>query len=246
MVNHSDDDIAKMSLSQARFWAKQSFDRIRLTQANLHGKYKYADLKEIKRATQPALFKYRLDVKQSIICVDGRDVIRTTVTKIDNGESDHADWPIATGVLNKHRDPSIPMTPQELGAAGTYARRYGFSAFFDIVTSSDDDGAQAQGYNNAQEKARRRVRQSPPIKESQQTTPAVTVPLTANGDPDWLGFFDDFIGQLGKANSNADIDILVKSCTGAFKNLKQHEDRLFLELSEKVTKKREEIKNVQP
>jgi len=91
--------------------------------------YKYADLADIIPAVTPVNVKYGLVVTQIPFTEDGQHKLLTTLAH-ESGES-------IDGVMDlEPKDRS----PQALGSAITYARRYAMSAMLGIVTEDDDDG----------------------------------------------------------------------------------------------------------
>ena len=94
--------------------------------------YKYADLEKIMEKLSPLLEKYELGLYSYV-----RDNALCTAV-FDVSEEDKV---IATS--------SIPLTfakgatPQDLGSAMTYFRRYNILALFEIVVAGEDDDAGA-------------------------------------------------------------------------------------------------------
>jgi hypothetical protein len=91
--------------------------------------YKYADLADVMNAAIPVLAKHGLSIVQGF--VDGR-----LQTEIHHSSGQ---W---------RGDDGLPLplnlSPQELGSAITYFRRYGACAAVGIAPEEDDDGAAAQ------------------------------------------------------------------------------------------------------
>jgi len=103
---------------------------------NPHFKSRYADLASCKEAAKPALAKHGLAVVQTISTnFDQKAVgVFTRLTHKSGQWYEGETW-------CQPRD----LTPQSIGAAATYLRRYGFSAIIGLVTEEDDDGNHAQG-----------------------------------------------------------------------------------------------------
>ena len=102
------------------------------TKAGGQYSYQYADLADIAAAAYPLLAKHGL----SFAClpeIGERGMALRGVLLHTSGER-------LEGVLPLHGG----GTPQEVGSALTYARRYLLGAMTGIVTDTDDDGALAQ------------------------------------------------------------------------------------------------------
>lgn len=94
-------------------------------------KYTYADLSDISAKVLPLLAKQGLSFSAKPTLHDGKFVLEYTLRHA-SGESDTGYYPLnASG------------TPQQIGSAITYARRYALSAVTGIVPDEDDDGQAA-------------------------------------------------------------------------------------------------------
>jgi hypothetical protein len=95
--------------------------------------YSYASLADIHAAILPVLSRNGLAwTTMPTIREDGRYVLRCELAHV-SGESRTCEMPL----------PSM-CTPQELGSALTYARRYAFCSMVGIAPDEDDDGAAVQ------------------------------------------------------------------------------------------------------
>lgn len=97
-------------------------------------KYTYADLSTISAKVLPLLAKNGLSFSaKPTINSEGKFVLEYTL-RHSGGESDMGQYPLsATG------------TPQQVGSAITYARRYALCAVTGVTPDEDDDGAAASG-----------------------------------------------------------------------------------------------------
>ncbi|MDM2418392.1 ERF superfamily [Mycobacteroides abscessus subsp. massiliense] len=98
---------------------------------------KYADLPAVKAAAQPILTRHGLAVTQEpgYMVVADRVYDTLTTTLIHRSGVSRS----STMVLRTKAAP----TPQEQGAAITYAKRYAFMAVLGLVADEDDDGNRA-------------------------------------------------------------------------------------------------------
>ena len=89
-------------------------------------KSKYAPLDMIWKAIKEPLQECGLIIVQPVV----GQVVKTTVIHAESGEQLESEFPI---VAKDH-------TPQALGSAVTYARRYSLCSLLSIQTGEDDDG----------------------------------------------------------------------------------------------------------
>ena len=91
--------------------------------------YKYSTLDELIDATRPALQQHGIFAAQNVSSPDGGTVAVATVLLHSSGdwiEFDAVALPVGT-------------TPQSVGAAVTYARRYSLGAALNVAAEDDDD-----------------------------------------------------------------------------------------------------------
>lgn len=127
-------------------------------------KYSYADLAQISRVLLPILGECGLSfIAKPTLTDDGRMVLAYRLLHT-SGESEDGQYPLPTG-----------GTPQSMGSAITYARRYCLCAVTGVAPEDDDDGAAAQAEHRYQ------ASRPAPQPEPQWETPPPE-PVT---DPDW-------------------------------------------------------------
>jgi hypothetical protein len=96
-------------------------------------KYTYADLAQISRVLLPILGECGLSfITKPTMTDDGRMVLAYKLLHV-TGQSEDGQYPLPTG-----------GTPQSMGSAITYARRYCLCAVTGVAPDEDDDGAAAQ------------------------------------------------------------------------------------------------------
>jgi hypothetical protein len=107
------------------------------TAANPYFKSKYAPLDAIVDATRPVLLKHGLAITQAPLFMEGMAGVETTILH----KSGHF---TTTTLLLPLKDQS----PQGVGGAITYARRYSLAAVCGLATEEDDDGNISSGLSN--------------------------------------------------------------------------------------------------
>lgn len=115
-------------LAEALCKAQSEFSPAPYDAKNPHFNSRYASLSSVIEATKP-MYKHGLSATQSLEIVEGR-VNVTTLLLHTSGE-----WIEATISMKPLTD-----TPQNVGSAATYGRRYGLSAMLGICSDDDDDG----------------------------------------------------------------------------------------------------------
>lgn len=104
------------------------------TASNPYFKSKYAPLDAIVDATRPVLAKHGLAVQQTPVFRDGMAGVVTIITH----KAGH--WEDSELLL-----PLKDQSPQGVGSAITYARRYALAAVLGLATEDDDDGNVSSG-----------------------------------------------------------------------------------------------------
>ena len=103
---------------------------------NPHFKSRYADLDAVSEAIRGPLSQHGLALLQPLSSNgDPRSVVITTVLVHESGE-----WLRSSLTLQ-----AAQATPQAIGAAVTYGRRYSAAAIVGIASDEDDDGEAAEG-----------------------------------------------------------------------------------------------------
>jgi len=110
------------------------------TANNPYFKSKYAPLDAIVDATRPVLAKHGLAIQQNPVFRDGCAGVITTITH----KSGHS-------TLSELVLPLKDQSPQGVGSAITYARRYALAAVLGLATEDDDDGNASSGLAKKEE-----------------------------------------------------------------------------------------------
>jgi len=128
IAEHHDMEAGKAH-SEALVAAIGELSNVAKTAANPYFKSKYAPLDAIIEATRPILKKHGLAVTQQPIFMDGTAGVETTIL--------HKGGYSTTSTLLL---PLKDQSPQGVGSAITYARRYALAAVLGIASEDDDDG----------------------------------------------------------------------------------------------------------
>ena len=110
------------------------------TANNPYFKSKYAPLDAIIDATRPILLKHGLAISQTPLFLEGAAGVETTIIH----KAGHS---TTTTLLLPLKDQS----PQGVGGAITYARRYALAAVLGIASEDDDDGNVSSGLHKKEE-----------------------------------------------------------------------------------------------
>lgn len=113
--------------------------------------YRYADLSEISPVVLPLLGAHGLAWSTTPTIVDGVFVLAYELAHT-SGETKTGTWPL----------PDPRSSPQVLGSALTYARRYTLCAVTGIAPGSDDDDAQAASQRTTSRPAGQNTSQAQP------------------------------------------------------------------------------------
>jgi hypothetical protein len=126
--------------AQALVKAVGELQNVAKTAANPYFKSKYAPLDAIIDATRPVLLKHGLAVIQEPLFMEGTAGVETTIIHTDGGSK------TSTLLL-----PLKDQSPQGVGSAITYARRYALAAVLGIASEDDDDGNLSTGLSKKEE-----------------------------------------------------------------------------------------------
>lgn len=161
--------------------------------------YKYADLADVHAAVLPVLAKHGLSwLTMPTFTEDGRFVLRYELLH-ESGES-------RTGFYPLPQD----GTPQQIGSALTYGRRYTLSSVVGVAPDEDDDGhAATQHYQQRQQvrQAERRpsAQPAPVAAVSEPADPAGQARADLAKLADELGMDRQVVANRYKATTGADL-----------------------------------------
>jgi len=139
------------------------------TASNPYFKSKYAPLDAIVEATRPVLAKHGLAIQQQPLFMEGTAGVETTILH-------NAGHFTSTTLLLPLKDQS----PQGVGSAITYSRRYALAAVLGLATEDDDDGNISTGLSKkTADEARSGVAKA--MDRNPETRPAATITATWRG-----------------------------------------------------------------
>ena len=165
------------SLAQAVAVLQTRLPEIKKSQTADTGSYKYtyADLAQVTRELMPILGELGLSfMARPTMRDDGKFVLAYKLLHV-SGEAETGEYPLPTS-----------GTPQAMGSAITYARRYCLCAITGIAPEDDDDGAAAQAAVQAQRgtadrSSRSRQRPQTNGQQAARHEPPPAPPAEANG-----------------------------------------------------------------
>lgn len=120
------------NISMAIVAAQPEIEAALKTSINPHFRSKYADLTSVWDACRSVLKKHKLAVIQTF---EPNDISVLCVTTLLHESGEY--------IQGKLQMPHKDNTPQAIGSAITYARRYSLAAILGIVTDEDDDANEA-------------------------------------------------------------------------------------------------------
>jgi len=119
-----------VKLAEAVVAAQASLPVVLFDAENPHFHNKYASLPQLVRAVRPVLEKHGLAVLQF-----GEEDVGSLTTMLLHTSGEY--------IMGTMTLPLDKQTPQALGSAVTYARRYGLAAMLGLISDEDDDGHEA-------------------------------------------------------------------------------------------------------
>ena len=145
------------SIHDAMVMAQSEMKSPVLDSVNPHFKSRYASLTSVRAAVIPSLVKHGIYVTQKVSCANGQVSCDTVLTYKDG-----------TSLSSTLSVPCPGRTPQEVGSAITYARRYGLSSLVCVAAEEDDDA------NAAEEVTKRSPRVAKVASDASSPSPRVT------------------------------------------------------------------------
>jgi hypothetical protein len=139
-------------IDSALSMAQGELDPAPKSSINPHYKSRYADYATCREVAKSVLAKHGLSVTQGIVT----DIENMSVGVITRLAHKSGQW-ILTETWCKPKG----IGPQDIGSAGSYLKRYGFSAAIGLVSEEDDDGNSAQGKNEQPKKEQPKPQQKP-------------------------------------------------------------------------------------
>ena len=213
-------------LAEALAAAQGEFEEAVMTGKNPHFNSKYAKQGDIKKATKVALSKYGLAFIQSPSAREGRAVV---ISRIIHKSGQWIEDELSL-------KPERGDTPQAIGSAITYARRYQKAAMLDVEGEEDDDGEAAEGRggkSQQQGKKQDQGRQSKHNQEEKKKDERVTFDPSAKNQADFL---KNVLNSMGIGEKYEQVSVMLKGrvlddLNIVLKTLKDKEEAAALELN---------------
>ena len=125
-------------------------------------KSKYADLCDILDTAKPVLMKHGFSLIQGVSS-EGKSVIINTMLLHASGEF----------IKDSLKLTAKDETPQSLGSAISYGRRYSAQAILGMGTDEDDDGNGASGKTSEEDEKKKQNQKSQPAAQKKECPPEI-------------------------------------------------------------------------
>ncbi|MDU7762996.1 MAG: ERF family protein [Enterobacter asburiae] len=152
-------------------------------------KSKYVPLENVAEAIDKTSTKFGLTYTQYPVTNEKGEVGVATILHHESGE--YMEYP---PLMVKHEK----NTPQGVGSAITYSRRYSLSTVFGITSDQDDDGNEASGKRSNQNNQRQNYKQN--------NTPKMASSQTIGTLKQQIINITDLMKENGKANSQKEVE----------------------------------------
>lgn len=152
-------------------------------------KSKYVPLENVAEAIDKTSTKFGLTYTQYPVSNEKGEVGVATILHHESGE--YMEYPPLMVKPEKN-------TPQGVGSAITYSRRYSLSAVFGITSDQDDDGNEASGKRSNQNNQRQNYRQN--------NTPKMASSQTIGTLKQQIINITSLMKENGKANSQQEVE----------------------------------------
>lgn len=152
-------------------------------------KSKYVPLENVAEAIDKTSTKFGLTYTQYPVSNEKGEVGVATILHHESGE--YMEYPPLMVKPEKN-------TPQGVGSAITYSRRYSLSAVFGITSDQDDDGNEASGKRSNQNNQRQNYRQN--------NTPKMASSQTIGTLKQQIINITNLMKENGKANSQQEVE----------------------------------------
>ena len=118
--------------------AQQSIEGLEKNASNPHFRNKFLNLEGLLKAVLPPLHANNFGMTQTYVIPedDTKPAVLVTTLHHVSGDTITSDYPLLV---------TDGRNPQQMGSAGTYARRYALQALMGVVGEEDDDGNAAAG-----------------------------------------------------------------------------------------------------
>lgn len=131
MHNLQSEQIGELATALAK--AQAEIDSAKYDKVNPHFKSKYASYESLREACRHPLAKHGLSLSHAPTMIDGKLAV---ITQLSHSSGQ---WQRCCVLI-----PVEKATPQSIGSAITYGKRYGIGCLVAIASDEDDDGEEAE------------------------------------------------------------------------------------------------------
>jgi hypothetical protein len=211
-------DLQSISINEligAKAKADGELNNIKKSSKNPHRGSWYADLDAITRIVRPVYSKHGLSVSHLMSKIEESDVMITLLAH-ESGQ-----WIISVMDIKAQPNKQGNITPQEIGSAITYARRYSLASIANVAqTDEDDDGELA----------------------SNQIAPVKVLPKKIENIEDSLDeIFPTLEESLEKVNSISQLEAFMNANSEELKSLKETDQARRVLLLKQYNSKKESL-----
>jgi len=174
------DRIDQIALALSK--AQGEMSNAAFNKVNPHFKSRYADLSAVRDSVISALSKNEISLIQTTDIIDNKIILITTLCH-SSGQYISSKMPV---IAEK-------PTPQSLGSALTYARRYALSSIAGIASEEDDDGNEAEKESQKQKELEKlqKIQEEQAQKLEAKRSEILSKTIPYYGQDDFVEKFED-------------------------------------------------------
>ncbi len=174
-------------LAAALVKAQAAMKPASMNKVNPHFRSKYADLASVIEAVRKPLTDNGLSFTQTMMFSKDDGLFLSTMIMHTSGQSIWSEYPLPANA-----------TPQQMGSALTYARRYSLSAITGTAADEDDDG------DKAEVQAKKKPGPEPTYSDGKKIAPHEIVMPDKPRHADWVEFGQVLIAAINGAETEAE------------------------------------------
>lgn len=189
--------------------AQSKLENAVYNKTNPHFKSKYADLASVRDAIIPIMSSHDISIIQTTKRDDSCVVLVTTMLH-KSGEFISSEYPVLCA----------NQTPQAMGSALTYARRYSLAAIAGIAAEDDDDGNVAQ-----------QQQPKPQQKQDQEQIPKIVflnennITSEYNSVGEWLNTYKSLLSIFVESANFENFNKIKNNNNARYESFKKYKDK---------------------